>query len=39
LIRCIDKTGTNPVGKLDRREEVANAETKAHLDFGDIVIA
>jgi hypothetical protein len=39
LIRCIDKAGTDPVDKLDCREEVANAETKAHLDFGDIVIA
>jgi hypothetical protein len=38
LIQCIDKAGTDPVDKLDCRE-VANAETKAHLDFGDIVIA
>jgi hypothetical protein len=39
LIRCIDKAGTDPVGKLDCREKVADAETKAHADFGGIVIA
>jgi hypothetical protein len=38
LIRCIDKAGTDPVGKLDCREEVADAETKAH-PGGGIVIA
>jgi len=39
LIRCIDKAGTDPVGKLYRREEVADAETKTHPDCGGIVIA
>jgi hypothetical protein len=39
LIRCIDKAGPDPVGKLDYREEVGDAETKAHPDFEGIVIA
>lgn len=39
LIRCIDEAGTDPVGKLDRCEKVADTETKAHPDCGDIIIA
>jgi hypothetical protein len=38
-MRCIDKAGTDPLGKVNYREEVADAETKAHPDFGGIVIA
>ena len=37
LIGRIDETRTDPVGKLDCREEVADAETKAHGDFGEMV--
>jgi hypothetical protein len=39
LIRRIDKAGTDPVDKLNRREEVTDAETKTHPDCGGIVIA
>jgi hypothetical protein len=38
LIRCIDEAGTDSIGKLDCREEVANTEAKAHRDFEGMIV-